>query len=109
MPLIHDYNRIYIYNNQNSLKIPVLLERKQFILNDKKQFFNPIIIVNNKQQIISITWTPELDKILNDSVIKYRSDKGKKLIPWTKIKNEVKSFNLNSPGALRVRWECNNK
>ncbi len=100
---VRDYNRIYIFINQVNLEIPVLLERKK--IKSRKNFFNPKILINDAKLAQRILWNDKLDTFLIESVKSYQSVKGKKLIPWTKIVNEIEEFNGYSPGALKKRYE----
>ncbi len=101
---VRHYNRINIYVNQINLEIPVLLERKKLKCLDKSNFHNPKIIIDNKILPEKISWNDKLDKLLIDSVDNYQSTKGKKLIPWKHIQEEVEEFNIYSHEALRARY-----
>ena len=104
---VREYNRIIIYMNQINDPIPVLLERKK--ITENKIFHNPTIYINGNKPKEKIFWNEELDKLLTESVDKYRSKTGKQLIPWTKIANEVKEFSNNSKEALRKHYQDLNK
>ena len=45
------------------------------------------------------------DILLIENVNLYQSTKGKKLIPWIKIINDIKEFNGCSPNALVKRFK----
>ena len=102
---VRNYYRIIIYVNQINDPIPVLLDRKKYNSKDKFFFHNPVIFINGNKTKERAVWTEELDNLLKESVKKYQSIKGKKLIPWTKITNEVESFKNISPNALRKRYQ----
>ena len=102
---VRDYNRIFIYINQINLEIPVLLERKKCNCSNKKYFHNPKILINNNSLNERIIWNQFLDDLLIKNVKDYRSQKGKKLIPWKCIQKEIKEFNTISSDALRKRYQ----
>ena len=52
-----------------------------------------------------IIWNDNLNNLLIESVKKYQSEKGKKLIPWKTITKEVKEFNIFSDQALRKKYQ----
>jgi hypothetical protein len=102
---VRNYYRIIIYVNQINDPIPVLLDRKKINSKDKKFFHNPIILINGNKTKEKAVWNEDLDNLLKESVKKYQSTKGKKLIPWTKITNEIESFKNISPNALRKHYQ----
>ena len=101
---VRDYNRIFIYINQINLEIPVLLERKKLKCEDKSNFHNPKIIINNGSLPERIVWTKDLEVLLIQCAKQYRSTIGKKLIPWKIIQTEIEEFNNYSHDALRKRF-----
>jgi hypothetical protein len=104
---VRNYNRINIYMNQINDPIPVLLERKK--VTDRTNFHNPTIYINGEKPKEKMSWNEDLEKLLTESVDKYRSKTGRMLVPWVKIVKEVKEFSNNSPEALRKHYQSLNK
>lgn len=102
---VRDYFRIIIYVNQINEEIPVLLDRKKFKSEDKKFFHNPVILINGNKVKERAIWNETLDNLLKECVKHYQSTKGKKLIPWVKITQEIEEFENISPNALRKRYQ----
>ena len=108
LKIVRDYYRIFIYVNQINFEIPVLLERKKLKCSEKTQFYNPKILINSNILTTRIIWNNDLDRLLIESVKIYKSNKGKKLIPWKIIQKEILEFNNYSIGALRKRFQTIN-
>jgi hypothetical protein len=105
LKIVRDYYRMNIYINQINLEIPILLERKKLNCKDKQQYHNPKILINNTKLSKRIEWTDELDILLKECVKHYRSPKGKQLVPWKLIQQEIEDFNEFSHEALRARFQ----
>jgi hypothetical protein len=95
-----DSHRVIIVVNQVNHVIPVLISSKKIKCEDKTVFNNPVIRTSESKKLVQQSWTPELDKALEEAVKTY----GKKTIPWKKITQVVPVFNNSSPDSIKCRW-----